>query len=176
MGLEIPPRKGIEPPAQTELRQGYHVRAAVRSQKKAASLPKSDKLELVTVSDIEEPNAFSSAVKGVTSIIHCASPFHFNVTSNEKDLLLPAREGTLNILRSAATESSVKRVVITSSFAAMNQLGTDPYKQPPLKYDESVWNPVTWEQALEGPARMAYQASKKYAELAAWGTLLPRLV
>jgi nucleoside-diphosphate-sugar epimerase len=78
------------------------------------------------------------------------------------------------MLRSAAKETSVKRIVITSSFAALNQLGTDPYAEPPKKYDESVWNPVTWEQALEGPARMAYQASKKYAELAAHGITLSR--
>jgi len=90
------------------------------------------------------------------------------VSSNE-DLLVPAREGTLNVLRSAAAEPSVKRVVITSSFAAMNQLSRDPYAEPPMVYDESVWNPVTWEEALNGPTRMAYQASKKYAELAAYG-------
>ena len=55
-----------------------------------------------------------------------------------EDLLVPAREGPLNIVWSAATEASVKRVVITSSFAAMNQLGTDPYAEPHKKCDESV--------------------------------------
>lgn len=91
------------------------------------------------------------------------------MTDNERDLLIPAREGTLNILRAAAKEKTVKRVVITSSFAALNQLGTDPYQQPPMVYDESVWNPVTWEEAKSGVPRTAYQASKKYAELAAIG-------
>ena len=149
--------------------QGYNVRAAVRSQSKAASLPKSNNLELVTVPDIVAPGAFAEAVKGVNSIIHVASPYHFRVTDNEKDLLIPAREGTLNILRDAAKESGVKRVVITSSFAALNQLGTDPYAEPPKVYDESVWNLVTWEEAKTGAPRTAYQASKKYAELAAHG-------
>jgi nucleoside-diphosphate-sugar epimerase len=115
------------------------------------------------------PDAFSKAVLNVTSIIHVASPYHFRVTNNEKDLLIPAREGTLNILKAAAQEKSVKRVVITSSFAAMNQLGTDPYAEPPLEYDENVWNPVTWEEALTGAPRVGYQASKKFAELAALG-------
>lgn len=142
----------------------------MRSQAKAGSLPKSDKLELVTVPDIVAPGAYADAVKGVSSIIHVASPYHFNVSKNE-ELLVPAREGTLNVLRSAAKEASVKRVVITSSFAAMNQLGKDPYEQPPLKYDESVWNPVTWEEALQGNTRTAYQASKKFAELSAHGTV-----
>jgi nucleoside-diphosphate-sugar epimerase len=155
--------------------QGYHVRAAVRSQSKASSLPKSDKLELITVPDIVAPGAYQDAIKNVTSVIHCASPFHFKVTSNEKDLLIPAREGTLNMLRAAAKEPSVKRVVITSSFAALNQLGQDPYADPPVVYDESVWNPVTWEEALKGVPRMGYQASKKYAELAAFGITILKL-
>ena len=77
------------------------------------------------------------------------------------------------MLKAAAKEPSVKKIVITSSFAALNQLGTDPYANPPMVYDESVWNPVTWEEALKGPPRMAYQASKKYAELAAHGNFSP---
>jgi nucleoside-diphosphate-sugar epimerase len=140
----------------------------VRSQAKAGSLPKSDKLQLVKVPDIVAPGAYADAVKGVTSIIHVASPYHFDVSRNE-ELLVPAREGTLNMLRAAATESGVKRVVITSSFAAMSQFGRDAYEEPPLKYDESFWNPITWEEALHANTRMAYQASKKYAELAAHG-------
>ena len=125
----------------------------------------------MTVPDITAPGAFSTAVKNVTAILHLASPYHFKIEKSE-ELLIPAREGTLNVLRSAAKEPSVKRVVITSSFAAMNQLGTDPYAQPPKKYDETVWNPVTWEEALSGPPTMAYQASKKFAELAAYGKSL----
>lgn len=54
----------------------------------------------------------------------------------------------------------------------MNQLGTDPYAEPHKKYDESAWNPVTWEEALSGPASTAYQASKKFAELAAYGIII----
>lgn len=52
-------------------------------------------------------------------------------------------------------------------------MGTDPYQEPPKVYDESVWNPVTWEEAKSGVPRTAYQASKKYAELAAIGPFLP---
>jgi nucleoside-diphosphate-sugar epimerase len=134
-------------------------------------LPKSDNLETAIVPDIVAPDAFSDAVKGVNAIVHLASPYTFRV-QNYEDLLIPAREGTLNVLKSAAKEPSVQRVVITSSFAAMNQFGTDPYKQPPIKYDESFWNPITWEQALQSSARVAYQASKKFAELAAYGIVL----
>jgi nucleoside-diphosphate-sugar epimerase len=48
-----------------------------------------------------------------------ASPFHFNVTDHQKDFYEPAIQGTTGILKEAAKEKSVKRVVITSSFAAV---------------------------------------------------------
>jgi len=55
----------------------------------------------------------------VEYIIHVASPFHFNVTDYNRDLYEPAIEGTTGILKEAVKEKSVKRVVITSSFAAV---------------------------------------------------------
>jgi len=55
-----------------------------------------------------------------------ASPFHFNVTNYEKDFYEPAIQGTTGILKEAIKEKSVKRVVITSSFAAV----INPEKSP----------------------------------------------
>ena len=52
-------------------------------------------------------------------IIHVASPFHFKVTDYNKDFYEPAIQGTTGILKEAIKEKSVKRVVITSSFAAV---------------------------------------------------------
>lgn len=52
-------------------------------------------------------------------IIHVASPFHFKITDYNKDLYEPAIQGTAGILKEAIKEKSVKRVVITSSFAAV---------------------------------------------------------
>lgn len=62
-----------------------------------------------------------------------------------KDFLDPAIKGTTGILKSIkAYAPSVKRVVVTSSFAAI----VNPDKHPKV-YDESAWNPITWEEALD---------------------------
>jgi nucleoside-diphosphate-sugar epimerase len=71
---------------------------------------------------------------GVDYIIHVASPFHFNVTDHQKDFYEPAIHGTTGILKEAAKEKSVKRVVITSSFAAVVN---------PAKYPPSILQPLT---------------------------------
>lgn len=54
------------------------------------------------------------------TVIHTASPFHFSVTDTKKDLLDPAINGTTGVLKAIKKSApSVKRVVITSSFAAI---------------------------------------------------------
>lgn len=57
----------------------------------------------------------------MTYVLHTASPYTFNVTSGEEELLKPAIHGTLNVLK-AAKAAGVKKVVITSSFAAITNL------------------------------------------------------
>lgn len=87
-------------------------------------------------------------------VLHTASPFHFNVQDPVKDFLDPAIKGTTGILRAIkAYAPSVKRVVITSSFAAMVT-----YKEHPEVYSEKDWNPVTWEEAMD--RSKTYRASK----------------
>lgn len=66
-------------------------------------------------------------IGGVDYVIHVASPFHFKVTDYAKDFYEPAIHGTTEILKAASGEKSVKRVVITSSAAAM----THPEKFDP---------------------------------------------
>lgn len=101
------------------------------------------------------------AVKAVKSdppfdyVLHTASPFHFNVTDPVKDLLDPAIKGTTGILKAIrAYAPTVKRVVITSSFAAIINA-----KQHAKEYSEENWNPVTWEEALQDTAT-TYRGSK----------------
>lgn len=87
-------------------------------------------------------------------VLHTASPFHFNIQDPVKDFLDPAIKGTTGILKAIkAYAPSVKRVVITSSFAAI----VNP-KQHPKVYSEKEWNPVTWEEALDHAN--VYRASK----------------
>jgi len=52
-------------------------------------------------------------------VLHTASPFQFAVSDPQKDLVDPALKGTLNVLHAAAKSGTVKRVVVTSSCAAV---------------------------------------------------------
>jgi nucleoside-diphosphate-sugar epimerase len=100
-------------------------------------------------------------------VIHTASPFHFNVTDVKKDLLDPAIIGTTGVLKAIKKNApSVKRVVITSSFASI----VDPKRpttSPDFTYSEKDWNPITEEEAVQNPSN-GYRASKTFAEKAAW--------
>lgn len=126
-----------------------------------------EKLSYVIVEDIAKEGAFDEAVKSnppFDAVLHTASPFHFNVTDPKKDLLDPAIVGTTGILKAIkANAPSVKRVAITSSFAAIL---TAP--NHPDSYSEKDWNPVTWEEATGGDPATAYRGSKTFAERAAW--------
>lgn len=156
------------------LKRGHSVVTTVRSQGKADKIKEAhpnagQNLSFAIVEDIAQENAFDNAVKSdppFEAVIHTASPFHFNVTDVQKQLLDPAVIGTTGILKSVKKNApSVKRVVITSSFASI----LNPFKgaAPGKTYSESDWNPITHEQALENPAN-GYRASKTFAEKAAW--------
>jgi len=155
------------------LERGYNVRGTVRSESTAAKVKKThskyqDQLSFAIVPDIAAANAFDEAVKGVDGIIHTASPFVLGATDFENDLFRPAINGTTSILRAAQkNNSNIKRIVITSSFAA----NLDPTKgvRPGFTYTDSDWNPVTREAAASSSDGVfAYVASKTFAERAAW--------
>ncbi|GAA6011172.1 hypothetical protein JCM10207_005525 [Rhodosporidiobolus poonsookiae] len=154
------------------LQAGYRVRGTVRSQDKADAWEKKHgnfggKLEWALVKDVAAPGAFDEAIKGVTLLAHTASPFHYDVKDNEKDMLIPALEGTRHALRAAQNEPSVKRVVVTSSFAAVLDFDR---MSPETTFSEKDWNPATYESAakMEGNEAYVYCASKKVAEEEAW--------
>ncbi|KKK14596.1 hypothetical protein ARAM_005838 [Aspergillus rambellii] len=153
------------------LNHGFAVVTTVRSDQKGQkilqahpSTPK-EKLSYVIVEDVAQEGAFDEAVKSSPPfdyVLHTASPFHYNVQDPVKDFLDPAIKGTTGILKAIkAYAPTVKRVVITSSFAAMTNV-----KKHPKVYSEEVWNPVTWEEALH-PSQ-TYRGSKTFAEKAAW--------
>ena len=110
------------------LEAGYKVRAAVRSQAKAETiltapsikaLAPGSKLDFVIVPDILADSAYDDAVKGVKAILHIASPLAIATEDYERDIITPAIKGTTNILKAAAKEPSVRRIVITSSIIAV---------------------------------------------------------
>ncbi|KAL2160168.1 hypothetical protein VTH06DRAFT_1824 [Thermothelomyces fergusii] len=156
------------------LAKGHSVVTTVRSEEKAAKIREAypEKVasgDLVTaiVPDIAQPNAFDEVVKtpGLEVVLHTASPFHFNI-QDPKELLDPAVIGTTGILRAvAASAPTVRRVVVTSSFAAI--VDEAHLRDPAHTFSEGSWNPVTAEEVHRHPAT-AYRASKTFAERAAW--------
>ena len=89
------------------------------------------------------------------------------VEDNERDLLNPAIHGTTEILKAIQKHNpTVKRVVITSSFASIVNIEKGAW--PGHTYTESDWNPVTYETAKTADGATAYCASKTFAEKAAF--------
>ncbi|KAJ5728520.1 ketoreductase [Penicillium malachiteum] len=143
------------------------VRSAEKGEKILAAYPESSKgqLSYVVVPDIAQEHAFDQAIISeppFDAILHTASPFHFNF-QDPKELLDPAINGTKGILCAIKEKApSVKRVVITSSFAAI----VNPDGHPDV-YSEDSWNTVTYEEGIEDRGK-TYRASKALAERAAW--------
>jgi nucleoside-diphosphate-sugar epimerase len=107
--------------------------------------------------DLQADAGWTNAAAGCDYVLHVASPFPSQVPKNEDELIAPAREGALHVLR-AARAARVKRVVLTSSFAAIGY-GHPPQPAP---FDETSWtNP-------DSEAVTAYVKSKTLAERAAW--------
>ncbi|MEY9855825.1 nucleoside-diphosphate-sugar epimerase [Catenulispora sp. GAS73] len=107
--------------------------------------------------DLTKDEGWDEAVAGVDYVLHVASPFPAAPPAHEDDLILPARNGALRVLR-AARRAGVRRVVLTSSFAAIGY-GHAPTDVP---YDETTWTDV------DAPGVTAYAKSKTLAERAAW--------
>lgn len=92
----------------------------------------------------------------------------YDTTDNEKELIIPAINGVKAVLSAAAKTGKVKRIVLTSSFASVIDVG----KQvgPEFTYTATDWNPLTYDEACAPgtSAVVAYRGSKKFAELEAW--------
>ncbi len=128
---------------------GPTVRASIRSQSAALKLEtafssaiSNKKLELFQIPDITIPGAYDEAPIGVTHMAHIASPLSITIQNIEKDLLIPAINGTVEILKSASRISTLKSVVITSSFAAI----FDPAYSfhPGYTYTPQDYNPISY--------------------------------
>ncbi|KAK6455332.1 protein induced by osmotic stress [Scheffersomyces xylosifermentans] len=153
------------------LQSGYKVIGSVRSAEKGEKLKKvlnSDKFSYVIIPNIADVGAFDKVLKenkDITVFLHIASPFRFNIESTEKDILIPAIEGTRNVLTSIKENApQITRVVVTSSDAAARE---NDDKNPNLTLDENSWNNATYDEAKKDPVS-AYLGSKGLAEKLAW--------
>ncbi|NRB38971.1 MAG: NAD-dependent epimerase/dehydratase family protein [Pseudomonadales bacterium] len=113
-------------------------------------------------SDLLQEGSYNEAMQGCEVVFHTASPFILEVEDAQRDLLDPAVKGTLNILNSVNNTASVKRVVLTSSVAAIYSDNIDCQDKPHQTLTEAHWN--TGSSLSYNP----YLFSKVEAEKAAW--------
>ncbi|WP_338792581.1 NAD-dependent epimerase/dehydratase family protein [Bernardetia sp. MNP-M8] len=151
------------------LEEGLTVHAAVRNpenDKKVGHLKdiaKNTKGELkLFKADLLTPNSYVEAMKGCELVYHTASPFTTNVKDPQKELIEPAVKGTENVLTTASQTPSVKRVVDTSSCAAIYTDAIDTVNAPKGILTEEVWNKTA---SLD---YQPYSYSKTLAEKKAW--------
>jgi nucleoside-diphosphate-sugar epimerase len=144
------------------LDRGYRVKTTVRSLDREPGVRAmlkggGDRLTF-TAADLMSDKGWPEAAAGCDYVLHVASPFPLKVPKDENELIVPAREGALRLLR-AARDASVKRVVLTSSFAAIGY-GHQPTDRP---FTEQDWTDLTG-----GADVSPYVKSKTLAERAAW--------
>ena len=144
------------------LAQGHTVKGTVRDPKAASKnahllvMPGAKERLTLVAADLNDTDPFSAHVMDVDTIMHMASPYVINVKDPQRDLVDPAVNGTVSMLKAAAKSKTVKRVVLTSSVAAI----TD---QP----DGRVLTEADWN-TQSSLTRNAYYYSKTLAERAAW--------
>lgn len=112
--------------------------------------------------DLLDKDSLRKPIMDSTLIFHTASPFKSKINSAYKDLILPALEGTKNVLNLAKENPNLKRIVLTSSVAAVLGDNQDLKNYPNQIADESCWNETSSE--IHNP----YSYSKTLAEKAAW--------
>jgi dihydroflavonol-4-reductase len=147
------------------LRRGYRARTTVRNQAREAEVramlapevDAGDRLSVLTA-DLGDDAGWDEAVRGCDYVLHVASPFPPAQPKDPDELIIPAREGTLRVLR-AGLEAGARRIVVTSSSAAVRNSGGPP-KQRPLT--EEDWTDP------ENADLTPYVRSKTIAERAAW--------
>lgn len=147
------------------LNAGYQVRTTVRALKREGEVREmlrvggveaGDRLSFAAA-DLTSDAGWAEAVAGCAYVHHVASPFPPEIPKHEDEVIIPARDGALRVLK-AARDAGVKRVVLTSSYAAIG------YGQPEQKapFDETNWTDPN------GDDVRAYVKSKTLAERAAW--------
>jgi nucleoside-diphosphate-sugar epimerase len=143
------------------LQRGYRIRTTVRSLEKSAAVigavstvtDSGDRLSFVAA-DLSSETGWPEAVAGTDYVLHVASPLD---SQDPQALIVPARDGTLRVLRASAA-AGVRRVVLTS---AANTASPSSYAEEGIT-GETLWTDP------DGPALTAYRRSKTVAEKAAW--------
>lgn len=145
------------------LARGYRVRGTVRSLRKPGDIDRlrqlpgaAERLDLVEA-DLTKTGSFDTAVDGCHVVMHTASPYAITVKDPQRDLVDPAVNGTRDVLAACHRAGTVRRVILTSSFAAITD---EPDAAHVLT--EKDWNEKS------SLSRNPYYFSKVLAEKAAW--------
>lgn len=159
-----------------EVAANYQIRATVRNPMDAEKLHPlyewfggedelAKKVDVVHL-DLEDDESIDNAVEGVTYILHTASPVGIYEPTDPNEMIRPAVEGTLSVMR-AAVKHRVKRVVVTSSIAAIETQTSEFLAEDPV-LDESLWSNL---EAADEQHMSSYAKAKTLAEKAAWDFL-----
>lgn len=145
------------------LANGFRVRGTVRGDVDDSQyaylkqLPgAAERLRLVP-GDLTQPGSFDTAIAGCDYVIHAASPYLLETKNPQQEMVDPAVDGTLDVLRACSQAPGVRRVVLTSSLAAITDEPDDRHV-----FTETDWN------SKSSLARNPYFYSKALAEQAAW--------
>jgi dihydroflavonol-4-reductase len=152
------------------LRRDYAVQTTVRSLSRedqvrsaiGSVVDPGDRLAVVAA-DLTSDEGWAAAVEGCEYVLHVASPFPPKQPKDPDELIVPAREGTLRVLR-AGLDAGVKRIVVTSSVAAI-RLSANAAARP---LNEGDWTDP------DSPGLTPYVRSKTIAERAAWDLVRER--
>ncbi|KAJ3692386.1 hypothetical protein LUZ60_012736 [Juncus effusus] len=150
------------------LNAGYTVRATVldldnsEETKPLLDLPGSSERLTISQADMREKGSYVEVIKGSTGVFHLATPMDFNSKDPENEIIKPTVDGLIDILRASKNSGTVKRVVFTSSAAAVD---IEENKKP--VYDEECWSDVDYIRRVKMTGWM-YFLSKTLAEQAAW--------
>jgi len=145
------------------LKRGYIARTTIRNLSKEPAVRNSIAAAADTrnltffAADLTRDDGWEAALNGCDYVLHVASPLGMNNSHNPNDLIIPARDGTLRVLR-AAVAAGVKRVVMTS---AANAASPSSYAEDSVT-DETLWTDPN------DPTLIPYRRSKTLAEKAAW--------
>lgn len=147
------------------LQGGYRVRTTLRSMGrkgevidmlKTGGVTSFDRLTFIET-DLMKDDNWDEAVKGCTYVLHVASPIFSTLPKDDNEMIRPAVDGTLRVLK-AARNAGVKRVVVTSNFGAVGY----SHKDPNTEITEAEWTDPNQKDLS------SYSRSKVMAERAAW--------
>lgn len=151
------------------LERGLTVRMTVRDKNKKEKyqfleeIVKNSKGKLeIWEADLLKECSFDKPMKGVDTVFHVASPFTLKVTNPQTELIDPALKGTENVLTSANKSDSVKKVILTSSVAAIHGDNIDMKEKGLSEFNENHWN------SSSSLNHQPYSYSKTLAEQKAW--------